>query len=76
MDLNNGFEQRRSIYDIGNRQILPQNEISSLIKHTLKFAPSAFNSQSASLDSYSSTMNKAFAVLDIFGGLHQQNCRF
>ena len=47
MDLNNGFEQRRSIYDIGNRQILPQNEISSLIKHTLKFAPSAFNSQSA-----------------------------
>lgn len=38
---------RRSIYNLGNAPILPQDEITDLIEACLWNAPSAFNSQSA-----------------------------
>lgn len=40
-------ENRRSIYDLGNKQILSPDEIMALINEAVKQAPSAFNSQSA-----------------------------
>ena len=46
-DLSSLYAERRSIYNLGNRQILPETEISKLIADALKFCPSAFNSQSA-----------------------------
>lgn len=47
MEINNIFEHRRSIYNLGNSWILPQKDITNLIQHTVKYAPTAFNSQSA-----------------------------
>ena len=41
------FAKRRSIYNLGNEQVMTQDEIVALIKHAVKYAPSAFNSQSA-----------------------------
>ncbi|MBQ8660791.1 MAG: nitroreductase family protein [Alphaproteobacteria bacterium] len=41
------LKKRRSIYNLGNRTTLPENEISALIKDAVKYTPSAFNSQSA-----------------------------
>lgn len=41
------LKKRRSIYNLGNRTTLPENEISVLIKDAVKYTPSAFNSQSA-----------------------------
>lgn len=41
------FEQRRSIYDLGSKPILSNAKISELIEEAVKFCPSAFNSQSA-----------------------------
>lgn len=46
MQIIKSFENRRSIYSLGNRQVLSQDEISELIKKTTENAPSAFNSQS------------------------------
>lgn len=46
MSIIKSFENRRSIYSLGNRQILSQEEISNLIKKTIVNAPTAFNSQS------------------------------
>lgn len=47
MDIKDSFARRRSIYNLGNDQIMSKNDITDLIKHTVKYAPSAFNSQSA-----------------------------
>ena len=44
-DLSSLYAERRS--SLGNRQILPETEISGIIADALKFCPSAFNSQSA-----------------------------
>lgn len=41
------FAKRRSIYNLGNKQILPEDKITAIISNALKFCPSAFNSQSA-----------------------------
>lgn len=41
------FAKRRSIYNLGNKQILPEDKITEIITNALKFCPSAFNSQSA-----------------------------
>ena len=46
MQIIKSFENRRSIYSLGNRQVLSQDEISELIKKTTENAPTAFNSQS------------------------------
>lgn len=46
-DLSSLYAERRSVYNLGNRQILPETEISGIIADALKFCPSAFNSQSA-----------------------------
>lgn len=46
-DLSSLYAKRRSVYNLGNRQILPETEISGIIADALKFCPSAFNSQSA-----------------------------
>lgn len=43
------FAQRRSIYNLGSKQILPEEKITTIITDALKFCPSAFNSQSARL---------------------------
>ena len=43
------FAQRRSIYNLGSTQILPEEKITDIITNALKFCPSAFNSQSARL---------------------------
>ncbi len=48
-DLSSLYTARRSIYNLGSRQILREEEISTVISHALKFCPSAFNSQSARL---------------------------
>ena len=46
-DLSSLYAERRSVDSLGNRQILPETEISGIIADALKFCPSAFNSQSA-----------------------------
>lgn len=46
-DLSSLYAERRSVYSLSNRQILPETEISGIIADALKFCPSAFNSQSA-----------------------------
>ena len=47
MDVKDLVINRRSIYGLGNKQILPEKEISALVNQCLKYAPSAFNSQSS-----------------------------
>lgn len=46
-DLCKLFAQRRSIYSLGNKQILAEEQITDILTNALKFCPSAFNSQSA-----------------------------
>ena len=46
-DLSSLYAERRPVNSLGNRQILPETEISGIIADALKFCPSAFNSQSA-----------------------------
>lgn len=41
------FKKRRSIYSLGNKADVGQSQISSIIGDCVKYAPSAFNSQSA-----------------------------
>lgn len=38
---------RRSIYNLGNKEIIPQEKLVELINHAVKYCPSSFNSQSA-----------------------------
>lgn len=45
--LRNAMEDRRSYYAIGKGSILPEEKILDLVRRAVKFAPSAFNSQSA-----------------------------
>ena len=40
-------EKRRSIYSLGRTEVLPEKEIIKLVEHSVKYCPSAFNSQSA-----------------------------
>jgi hypothetical protein len=50
MDVKNNFlevvENRRSFYGISKESILSKEEIKKIIEHAVKFAPTAFNSQS------------------------------
>lgn len=41
------LKKRRSVYQLGNKAVLPEEEIVKLIQDALKYTPSAFNSQSA-----------------------------
>lgn len=52
-------EERRSFYAIGKEDILSNDRIVQLIRRSIKYAPSAFNSQSA-------------RVLVLFGGEHDK----
>ena len=47
--LENIFEKRRSIYNLGNKISLQDSEVENLLKQALKNVPSAFNSQSSSI---------------------------
>lgn len=38
-------EKRRSIYNLGRRPVMNEDEIAELVRHCVKFSPSAFNSQ-------------------------------
>ncbi len=40
-------EKRRSIYSLGQKQVLSEEKITELVEHAVKHCPSAFNSQSA-----------------------------
>lgn len=40
------FENRRSIYQLGNERIVSENRIVEIVEQMVKFCPSAFNSQS------------------------------
>ncbi|MFR8207158.1 MAG: nitroreductase family protein [Alphaproteobacteria bacterium] len=37
--------KRRSIYNLGRRPVMNEDEIAELVRHCVKFSPSAFNSQ-------------------------------
>lgn len=45
--LYNAVEGRRSFYAIGKEKVVADEEILGIIRHAVKYAPSAFNSQSA-----------------------------
>ena len=47
MDYDKIMENRRSIYHLSNKEVLPQNEITKIVEHAVKFCPTAFNSQSS-----------------------------
>jgi predicted oxidoreductase (fatty acid repression mutant protein) len=47
MDYNTILETRRSIYTLGNKEIIPQDDIIKIIEHAVKHCPTAFNSQSS-----------------------------
>lgn len=53
------IEDRRTIYAISNESPVPQERITELIAHAVKYSPSAFNSQSAK-------------VVVLFGQNHQR----
>ena len=40
------YRNRRSFYELGKDSVLPDGEIADLIRHAVKYAPTAFNSQS------------------------------
>lgn len=46
-ELYDAVERRRSIYALGDKSPLSKEEILKLVEHSVKYAPSAFNSQSA-----------------------------
>lgn len=48
-ELFDAIGKRRSYYAIGNEKIIPDDELIGLIRHAVKYAPSAFNSQSSRL---------------------------
>lgn len=41
------IEKRRSIYDLGKKEVIPYDKLVNLVKHKVMHCPSAFNSQSA-----------------------------
>ena len=41
------IEKRRSIYDLGAKEVLSEQQISDIVKEAVKYCPTAFNSQSA-----------------------------
>lgn len=45
--LDKTIEKRRSIYNLGNKEILPPEEVIKLVEHSVKHSPTAFNSQSS-----------------------------
>ena len=49
MTIIQAFSRRRSIYPLGTQKTLNNSEINDIVAHALKYAPSAFNSQSARL---------------------------
>jgi len=46
-DMETNIEKRRSIYALGKKEILPHDEVMKIVNHSVKYCPSAFNSQSA-----------------------------
>ncbi len=46
-DLYQAIIDRRSFYELGKEKILSDEELAKLVRHAVKYAPSAFNSQSA-----------------------------
>ena len=40
-------QKRRSIYALGNKKVLPEQEVVKIVRTALKHAPTAFNSQSS-----------------------------
>lgn len=40
-------QKRRSIYTLGNKKVLPEQEVVKIVRTALKHAPTAFNSQSS-----------------------------
>lgn len=40
------IEKRRSIYNLGRRKVLSEDEVEELVRGAVKYCPSAFNSQS------------------------------
>lgn len=49
MTTEQAFAARRSIYSLNSKPILSNKQITDIVSHALKYAPSAFNSQSARL---------------------------
>ncbi|MEI6100934.1 MAG: nitroreductase family protein [Eubacteriales bacterium] len=47
MSLHSAIQNRRSVYNIGRNVSITDEEIISLVNHSVKFEPTAFNSQSA-----------------------------
>lgn len=41
------IEKRRSIYDLGAKEVLSEQQIGDIVKEAVKYCPTAFNSQSA-----------------------------
>lgn len=41
------IEKRRSIYDLGAKEVLSEQQIDDIVKEAVKYCPTAFNSQSA-----------------------------
>ncbi len=58
-NLAEAIQSRRSVYAIGSEKIVPEQEITELVEHSVKYAPTAFNSQSS-------------RVLLLFGGAHEK----
>ena len=45
-NLYEAMEKRRSIYQLGNREVVSEDKITAIVNHAVKYCPSAFNSQS------------------------------
>lgn len=58
-NFNEVIENRRSIYAIGKESPISQEEIREIVEHSVKYVPSAFNSQSA-------------RTVVLFGGQHDR----
>lgn len=54
------IQNRRSIYHLGNKWIIPKKELINIIEQCLKHAPTAFNSQGARLVVLLDAQNKYF----------------
>jgi len=58
-DFNAAIKTRRSIYSLGKESVISDERIEEVIKEAVKYAPSAFNSQSA-------------RIIILFGGNHNK----
>lgn len=45
--MNGLLKKRRSIYNLGNKEVISDEAVAALVKEAVKNCPSAFNSQSA-----------------------------